>query len=950
MKNRTVLLLIILSLAGLFLIACPTSDEPGQVLSMKIDKDNDSLLTFDSLIVTVHSKDGTFSQDVFHGVLRNAGQVASMPLDARVGKEYTVSIVGFRGGKIAVNKEVTFIGSGAQSKDLPIQKDKPETTKIDPKIPELLASDTAILEGDSLRLLVNLRNPWELATLSLKDAPTGAVLDTVGLGSIGTAYFTWRPTFAQGRSEAYSIALVYASASLKVEKPIRVKVQNVNRAPKLARLANVAKNENELLEVQVTASDPDGDSLTLSVDSLPTNAVFAKGLFSWKPGIADVGNHTLTFRASDGFASDSQTIILSIGAVNRPPEILGLSDTTVKEYDSLSMVITTKDPEGKPVVLKATGLPDSAKFTVTTSGNGRLTWKVKGNQSRTEPYAISFSANDGELEAKATLHITVLDVPKKMTVAITAPLPDAITNQKTIQVQWNVNGVAQPTTTETLKIEGANSITRSYDDGEGNTGSNTVTIYRDTLPPLKPTLSASAYAKGLPAVSWQLVEPGITYEYRFVLTGTVTPVSKGSTAGLVFPPNGTSAPTVSSGEYWFYVKSTDRAGNISAEAGQRILIDMISPSLAITGPTELARTTSLDPVITGNAADNLGLKSLTYTIQDSAPKAITLDKGKWSLTGLKFSEGPNKVVITAKDSADRDSSATITITKLSKVVFVREGATGNGTSWDDALPDMDIALNAAYRAKYLSGTQIWATSGNYPRGTEYSLYLKSDLTLVGGFSKSHPQSSASARDSVDGRSYFYTKGPVTDLFNVADYDQVTTLQKQIQNVTIDGFDFMSTDANGIMIPGATNVLFKNCRFKDAPNGMVIVSIDTSSVEFQDCSFTNNKTSRPVVITNKTQSVSFNRCNFLDNTSNAAGAIQVLSGNVLVQNSYFKNNNIKVWVMDDEVTVLRHVSVAFSTSTVSMKNCTIQGLKANPSSITTDDGSPFAVDASNKDFN
>ena len=127
MKKRTVLLLIILSLAGLFLIACPTTDEPGQVLSMKIDKDNDSLLTFDSLIVTVHSKDGTFSQDVFHGVLRNAGQVASMPLDARVGKEYTVSIVGFRGGKIAVNKEVTFIGSGAQSKDLPIQKDKPET-------------------------------------------------------------------------------------------------------------------------------------------------------------------------------------------------------------------------------------------------------------------------------------------------------------------------------------------------------------------------------------------------------------------------------------------------------------------------------------------------------------------------------------------------------------------------------------------------------------------------------------------------------------------------------------------------------------------------------------------------------------------------------------------------------------------------------------------------------
>src|SRR4051794_16849010 len=106
--------------ALLFLVACPTSDEPTRLLNMQIDKDNDSLLTFDLITIKVYSKDSSFSQVVFNGVLRDPKQVSSLPLDPRVGKEYTVSIVGYKDGKVAVDKQVTILGPGNfESKDLP---------------------------------------------------------------------------------------------------------------------------------------------------------------------------------------------------------------------------------------------------------------------------------------------------------------------------------------------------------------------------------------------------------------------------------------------------------------------------------------------------------------------------------------------------------------------------------------------------------------------------------------------------------------------------------------------------------------------------------------------------------------------------------------------------------------------------------------------------------------
>lgn len=323
MKNRNRLFLVFSGLiAMLWLVACPTSEDPGQVLTMKITPQNDSLLTFDSLIVTVHSADGKFSQDVFHGVLRNPSQVKSMPLDPRVGKDYTVTIVGYRGGKIGVNKEVTFTSTGAQSKDVPIHIDKPETVIVDPTLPEIQApSDTSVAEGDSLRFRVTVTHPWNSpSSLTLKDAIPGATLDTTGRNP-GEGYFVWRPNYDQGRTEVYAVTFVYATVDKRVEKITRVRVLNVNRAPKFTAITDQKVKEKETLTFKVTADDQDGDSLSVTTTDLPTGAFFTTGTFTWTPSVGQAGNYSVKFKVSDGKDSDMTSSLITVGNVDAPPPL-----------------------------------------------------------------------------------------------------------------------------------------------------------------------------------------------------------------------------------------------------------------------------------------------------------------------------------------------------------------------------------------------------------------------------------------------------------------------------------------------------------------------------------------------------------------------------------------------------------------------------------------------------
>lgn len=85
-----------------------------------------------------------------------------------------------------------------------------------------------------------------------------------------------------------------------------------NQQPVLETISDKSLDENHALTFEINASDPDGDTITYSASNLPEGAVFNGQTFSWLPTYEQAGVYEVTFTASDGELSDSQTVKITV--------------------------------------------------------------------------------------------------------------------------------------------------------------------------------------------------------------------------------------------------------------------------------------------------------------------------------------------------------------------------------------------------------------------------------------------------------------------------------------------------------------------------------------------------------------------------------------------------------------------------------------------------------------
>jgi len=239
-------------------------------------------------------------------------------------------------------------------------------------------------------------------------APDGAVIDA------GTGVFTWTPSELQGPATNLINVIVTDSGApaLSASRGVIVVVNEVNRPPDVAPIADQVANVGGLLIFGVAVGDADIPAQTVVVNlgsGAPAGAaISAGGLFTWTPAAGQAGTtNTISVIASDNGTPSltaTQRFTVIVQGVNTAPSLVAIPDRTINEGDLLTFTASATDPEQPLQTLAFTlgaGAPAGAAidantgvFTWTpseTHGPGTNTISVIVTDSGTPPAAASRS-------------------------------------------------------------------------------------------------------------------------------------------------------------------------------------------------------------------------------------------------------------------------------------------------------------------------------------------------------------------------------------------------------------------------------------------------------------------------------------------------------------------------------------------------------------------------------
>jgi hypothetical protein len=146
--------------------------------------------------------------------------------------------------------------------------------------------------------------------------------------------------------------------------------------------------------------------LTYSASNLPSGATFTPSTrtFAWTPTYDQVGSYTaVLFTVSDGTATDSESITITVNNVNRAPVLAAIGNKSVNEGATLNFTLSATDADGDALTYSASNLPSGAAFNSSTQ-----TFSLTPTIGQAGNYAnVSFEVSDGNLEDSEDITITV---------------------------------------------------------------------------------------------------------------------------------------------------------------------------------------------------------------------------------------------------------------------------------------------------------------------------------------------------------------------------------------------------------------------------------------------------------------------------------------------------------------------------------------------------------------
>jgi len=224
--------------------------------------------------------------------------------------------------------------------------------------------------------------------------------------------FTYRPNAGVIGSDRFTVSI--SDGTNQVSATITVNIIEVaptNQAPTVTS-ANFELDQDTSLTATLTATDPEGDTVTFTVNGDPTNGQLvsfdSNGVFTYTPNGGFTGSDSFNIVASDGTNQVDATItlnVLAVNPVNEAPTITAANFDGVQDTE-LSETITARDPEGDTVTFAQTSEPSSGSM-MAFAANGNFTYRPNSGFVGTDSFTIT--ASDGENEITATISITIFE-------------------------------------------------------------------------------------------------------------------------------------------------------------------------------------------------------------------------------------------------------------------------------------------------------------------------------------------------------------------------------------------------------------------------------------------------------------------------------------------------------------------------------------------------------------
>ena len=226
----------------------------------------------------------------------------------------------------------------------------------------------------------------------------------------GTATTGTVTGLTQGTTYYFVVRAYNADGESGDSNEVSTTIGSTNQPPVLDPIGSRSVDEGDSLSFTVTASDPDGDGLTFSASNVPTGASFnpSTRVFNWTPAFGDAGNYNVTFTVTDDGSpaeSDSETVTITVGNVNRPPVLSTIGSKSVDEGDLLTFTVTASDPDGDGLTFSASNVPTGASFNPSTRV---FNWTPAfGDASN---YNVTFTVTDDGTPAESDSEVVTISV------------------------------------------------------------------------------------------------------------------------------------------------------------------------------------------------------------------------------------------------------------------------------------------------------------------------------------------------------------------------------------------------------------------------------------------------------------------------------------------------------------------------------------------------------------